>query len=648
MPKPPIAPEERTSPTPRAMPPWLSSVVWLLVAVAAVWLFESDWGVVPTESIAYSDFKQRVAAGLVDKVVVEPDTITATVRVPATDTATEHTATLHVVRVEDAKLIEQLEAAQVEIVGVTPRAFGWMFWLLLLVPVAAVALSGVMLTRRMGRAVGEAVQFGQSPGKVTPQATPDVTFDDVAGCDEAKQELREVVDFLANPARYQQLGAKIPRGVLLVGPPGTGKTLMARAVAGESKVPFFSLSGSDFVEMFVGVGAARVRSLFEQAKRNVPCIVFIDELDAIGRRRGVHLGVVNDEREQTLNALLVELDGFAPNSGIILLAATNRPDVLDPALLRPGRFDRQVVLDAPDVEGRLAILGVHVRKKPLAPGLDLRAIAQASAGLSGADLANAVNEAALFAARRGAAAIAQADLEAAFEKIVAGPERHSRHLRGELRRRIATHEVGHALVAHHVAHGDPVHKVSIVPRGHAALGYTMQLPTDDHFLATRAELEDKLAALLGGRAAEELVFGESSTGTENDLAKATSIARQMVTTLGMSEVVGLARVAHPDATTFVPGNDLPLPRDCSEATAREIDEEVKRLLDHARTRALEILAGRRADLDRIVAVLLERETLDRAAFEQLAGPSSHDIGTVALQLRVVEPIALPAPTTSRP
>ena len=648
MAKQPNTPGEPTPPPSRIVPRWVSSLVWLLAAIAVVWLLESDWQRESSDSISYSGFKQRVAAGVVDKVVIEPDTITATVRVPATDTTTEHTETLHVVRVEDPKLVEQLEAAQIEIVGTTPRSFGWMFWLLMLLPLGAIVLSGVMLTRKMGRAVGEAIQFGQSPAKVTPQTTSEVTFDDVAGCDEAKLELREIVDFLANPTRYQQLGAKIPRGVLLVGPPGTGKTLMARAVAGESKVPFFSLSGSDFVEMFVGVGAARVRGLFEQAKRSAPCIVFIDELDAIGRRRGVHLGVVNDEREQTLNALLVELDGFAPNSGVILLAATNRPDVLDPALLRPGRFDRQVVLDAPDVEGRLAILGVHVRKKPLAPDVDLRAIAQASAGLSGADLANAVNEAALFAARRGATAIAQADLEAAFEKVVAGPERRSRHLRGELRRRIANHEVGHALVAHHVAHGDPVHKVSIVPRGHAALGYTLQLPTEDQFVATRAELEDRLAGLLGGRAAEELVFGESSTGTENDLARATAIARQMVTTLGMSELIGLARVAHPDATAFVPGADVPMPRDCSEATAREIDEEVKRMLGHARAQALEILTRHRADLDRIVAVLLERETLDRAAFEALAGPSSHTTSVASLPLRIVEPIALPTPTTARP
>ncbi|HTL17200.1 MAG TPA: ATP-dependent zinc metalloprotease FtsH, partial [Patescibacteria group bacterium] len=446
-----------------------------------------------------------------------------------------------------------------------------------------------------------------------------VTFNDVAGCEEAKYELQEVVDFLKHPQRYKSMGANIPKGVLLIGPPGTGKTLLAKAVAGEAHVPFFSLSGSDFVEMFVGVGAARVRDLFQQAKAKAPCIVFIDELDAIGRQRGVHVGAVNDEREQTLNQLLVELDGFAANAGVIVLAATNRPDVLDRALLRPGRFDRQVVVDAPDIDGRLAILKVHVRGKPLAKEVDLRRIAQATPGFSGADLANALNEAALLAARRHGSEISQKDLEDAVEKVVAGPERKSRRLRELVKRRVAYHESGHALVAAYSPGADPVHKISVIPRGRAALGYTLQVPTEDQFLMTRSQLLDRIAGMLGGRAAEEVIFQDVTTGAENDLEHATALARQMVCIFGMSESVGLVRCAQRQNGTYLPGVDGTFQRDCSERTAQEIDNEVKKILDQTYRRAKDILESHRDQLELVTKHLLENETLDGKTFNQLLG-----------------------------
>ena len=484
------------------------------------------------------------------------------------------------VRVEDPDLVRDLQKAGVEYTGVRPGFMSQFLWAWV-IPIAAMVLLWRFLSRRMG-SIGQGIMsFGSSKAKVVADKDTGVTFNDVAGCDEAKFELQEVVTFLKNPDRYKALGAAIPKGILLVGPPGTGKTLLARAVAGEAKVPFFLISGSDFVEMFVGVGAARVRDLFEKAKGQAPCIVFIDELDAVGRQRGVHMGPVNDEREQTLNQLLVGMDGFEANLGVIVLAATNRPEVLDRALLRPGRFDRQVVVDAPDLEGRLAILKLHVRNKPLAAEVELRRIAQQTPGFSGADLANVVNEAALLAARHQATQVGQKDLEDAVDKVVAGPERKSRRLGEEEKRRVAYHEVGHALVAAYSKQADPVHKITIIPHGHAALGYTMQLPTEDHYLMSRSALLDKLRGQLGGRAAEEVVFGEVSTGAENDLEHATALARQMVAMYGMSDVVGLAHCAqrqHPFAAGMPDGF---LQSDCSEQTAREIDQEVKKLLDQA-------------------------------------------------------------------
>jgi len=528
------------------------------------------------------------------------------------------------VRVEDPKLVEELQAANVKFRGERPN-FLSQFMLAWIIPIAVMFLIWTFISRRIGSAGESILSFGKSRARLVAERETGVKFSDVAGCEEAKYELQEVVDFLKHPDRYKSIGASIPKGVLLIGPPGTGKTLLAKAVAGEAHVPFFSLSGSDFVEMFVGVGAARVRDLFQQAKAKAPCIVFIDELDAIGRHRGVHVGAVNDEREQTLNQLLVEMDGFAANAGVIVLSATNRPDVLDRALLRPGRFDRQVVVDAPDIDGRQAILKVHVRGKPLAREVDLWRIAQATPGFSGADLANAVNEAALLAARRHGKEIQQVDLEEAVEKVVAGPERKSRRLREEEKRRVAYHEVGHAVVAAYSKYADPVHKISIIPRGRAALGYTMQLPKDDRFLMTRSQLLDRIRGMLGGRAAEEIVLGEVTTGAENDLEHATALARQMVCLFGMSDAVGLARTAQRPGGLFVPGMDGNFQRDCSERTAQEIDQEVKKILDRAYADAKDILDQHRDQLELVTDELLRRETMDGQTFNHLIGHDSSDL-----------------------
>src|ERR1700726_771044 len=533
-------------------------------------------------------------------------------------------------RVEDPDLVKELQAANVEYAAARPGIIsqlllGWVLPILFMVGI------WTFLTRRLNPTGESIFSIGKSRARLVADPDTGVTFDEVAGADEATFELKEVVDFLKRPKQYEDLGAHIPKGVLLVGPPGTGKTLLARAVAGEAKVPFFSISGSDFVEMFVGVGAARVRDLFQQAKAHAPCIIFIDELDAIGRQRGVTVGTVNDEREQTLNALLVELDGFEPNTGVILLAATNRPEVLDRALLRPGRFDRQIVVDAPDLDGREAILKVHSKNKRLAPDVDLRRIAAATAGFAGADLANVLNEAALLAARRRVTEITQRDLEEAIEKVVAGPERKTRRLNDEEKRRVAYHETGHALVAAHSQHADPVHKISIVPRGRAALGYTMQLPGEDQFLLTRGALMDRIRGMLGGRAAEEVVFGEVSTGAQNDLERATALARQMVAMYGMSERLGLAHCAQRQPT-FLNGQEFQIQRDCSEQTAREMDEEVKQLLGLAYDQAKETLVSHRDQLELVAAELLKSETIDGPTFYRLVSqemPSLKDPGRLA-------------------
>jgi cell division protease FtsH len=465
---------------------------------------------------------------------------------------------------------------------------------------------------------GRVMQFGKAKAKVVSKDQPKVTFADVAGADEAVEELREIKEFLENPQKFQTIGAKIPKGVLLYGPPGTGKTLIARAVAGEAGVPFFSISGSDFVEMFVGVGASRVRDLFEQAKANAPAIIFVDEMDAVGRHRGAGLGGGHDEREQTLNQMLVEMDGFDPRTGVIMIAATNRPDILDPALLRPGRFDRQIVVDRPDLVGRRAILEVHTRGKPISEEVDLDVLARQTPGMTGADLANLVNEAALLSARFGKEEITMAELEESIERVVAGPERRTRLMSEEEKRTVAYHEAGHAIVGHALPNADPVHKVSIIPRGRA-LGFTMQLPTEDRYLIARAALIDRLAVMLGGRVAEELKVGDITTGAGDDIQRATATAREMVTQYGMSELLGPITLGQKDHQPFL-GRDIATHPDYSDEIAYEIDLEVRRLIDEAHDEALEILVENDAVLETTAVRLLEEETVDIEAIQELFAP----------------------------
>ena len=467
----------------------------------------------------------------------------------------------------------------------------------------------------MGQAQGgnRVFSFGRSRAKLHSNEVPQVTFADVAGADEAIEEFKEIKDFLAEPKKYQDIGAKIPKGVLLFGPPGTGKTLLARAVAGEAKVPFYSISGSDFVEMFVGVGAARVRDLFNQAKANSPSIIFVDEIDAVGRHRGAGLGGGHDEREQTLNQLLVEMDGFEPHDQVILIAATNRPDILDPALLRPGRFDRQIGLDRPDVRGREAIMKVHAKNKPLDKGIDLLALARRTPGFTGADLANVLNEAALLTARNNRKLITRDDIDEAIDRVMAGPQRKSRLMSEEERRVTAYHEGGHALVAHALPHTDPVHKITIMPRGHA-LGYTMVLPDEDKYSTTRNQMLDQLAYTMGGRAAEELVFHDPTTGASNDIEKATMLARAMVTQYGMTEKLGAIKLGTTDSAPFL-GRDYGHQRDYSEVVASEIDGEIRGLIEGAHQEAYEILVENRSILDSLVEELMEKETLHKEEIE---------------------------------
>ncbi|HLF99565.1 MAG TPA: ATP-dependent zinc metalloprotease FtsH [Acidimicrobiia bacterium] len=490
--------------------------------------------------------------------------------------------------------------------------------------------------------------FGKSRAKLMSVDKPKLTFADVAGLDEAIEELKEIRDFLAAPSRFEQMGAKIPRGVLLFGPPGTGKTLLARAVAGEAGVPFFSISGSDFVEMFVGVGASRVRDLFERAKSAAPAIIFVDEIDAVGRHRGAGLGGGHDEREQTLNQLLVEMDGFDQRQGVILVAATNRPDILDPALLRPGRFDRQIVVDRPDVEGRRAILDIHAREKPLAEGVDLAVIARRTPGFTGADLANLMNEATLLAARRGLARVGHAQFEEAIDRVMAGPERRSRIISDKEKRVIAYHEGGHALVGHALPNADPVHKISIIPRGRA-LGYTLTLPTEDRYLVARSELVDQLAMLLGGRTAEELIFADPTTGAANDIEKATTTARAMVTQFGMSEAVGPVRLGQPQGEVFL-GRDFGTTPDYSDAVAAQIDEEIRLLVDNAHQTALAILTTHRDVLDALADKLVERETLDTDEAMKIlkAVPKWDSLTTGRPAVVASDPGDHPAPGPARP
>ena len=500
---------------------------------------------------------------------------------------------------------------------VGPSAAGQ--WLgLLITALLPVLLIGAFIFFMMRQAQGtnnQAMSFGKSRARMFLGNKTVVTFNDVAGVDEAKQELTEVVEFLKYPEKFNSLGARIPRGVLLVGPPGTGKTLLARAVAGEAGVPFFSISGSEFVEMFVGVGASRVRDLFEQAKRNSPCIVFVDEIDAVGRQRGAGLGGSHDEREQTLNQILVEMDGFDTNTNVIVVAATNRPDVLDPALLRPGRFDRQVVLDRPDIKGRREILNVHIKGKPLDKTVDLEALARRSPGFSGADLANLVNEAAILAARRNKKSIGMAEFNEAIDRVIAGPERRSRIITDEEKEIIAYHEGGHAVVQRVLPKCDPVTKVTIVSRG-MALGYTMSLPEEDRYLHSKSEFEDKIAGMLGGNVSEQIVFGDTTTGSSNDIEKATSLARAMVTQYGMSEKLGPLQFGKKEEMIFL-GREISEQRNYSDEVAAKIDAEVREIIDRAYDRAREALTAHRDVLDKLATLLVEKETIEAEEFEAL-------------------------------
>ncbi len=552
--------------------------------------------------LSYSEFLTDVSQGQVKSVTIQGHNITG----KFTDNRD-----LQTYSPDDPSLMQRLTDKNVQITAKAEDADGNIFVRILFTwgPILAVVVFWLLVMRQMQSGSGRAMGFGKSRAKLLTEKQGRVTFDDVAGIDEAKSELEEVVDFLKDPGKFQRLGGKIPKGVLLVGPPGTGKTLLARAIAGEANVPFFTISGSDFVEMFVGVGASRVRDMFEQGKKNAPCIIFIDEIDAVGRHRGAGLGGGNDEREQTLNQMLVEMDGFESNEGVILIAATNRPDVLDPALLRPGRFDRQVMVPNPDVLGREKILRVHMKKVPLASDVDAKTIARGTPGFSGADLANLVNEAALLAARLGKRTVAMAELEFAKDKVMMGAERRSLVMSDEEKKMTAYHEGGHAICSMHTTHCDPIHKATIIPRGRA-LGMVMSLPEGDRYSVSRAKLLDQLMMAMGGRAAEELTFGADnvSTGASGDIKMATSTARHMITEWGMSEKLGMIAYGDNSQEVFL-GHSVTQAKNVSEATAREIDSEVKSLIDAAYARAKKILTDNADELEKLAQGLLEYETL---------------------------------------
>jgi cell division protease FtsH len=614
-----------------------SPIWYFLVTVIVVLSMQNFFGRPSVEIISYSQFKSLVKQDLVADLVIGETTIEGHLKAAAVkeivtperlkemspeELEGKKVWPFETVRVEDSGLTADLEAAKVPFKGVVtsnwlPAILSWV------VPVGLFLLLWSYLGKKIGSASGGLMQIGKSKAKVYIEKKTGVTFADVAGIDEAEEEVAEVVGFLKDPDKYQRLGGHIPKGVLIVGPPGTGKTLLARAVAGEAGVPFFSLTGSDFVEMFVGVGAARVRDLFAQAVKNAPSIIFIDELDAIGKARGVSMVTGNDEREQTLNQLLAEMDGFDPNQGVIIMAATNRPEILDAALLRPGRFDRQILVDRPDIKGRTKILQLHAKKVKLSVDLDLSVVAAKTPGFVGADLANIVNEAALLAARQDKESIGMAEFDEAIERVVAGLQKKSHVINPREKKIVAYHESGHALLAELVPGADPVSKISIIPRGIAALGYTTQLPTEDRYLMTRSELLARIDVLLGGRVAEEIVFGDISTGAQNDLQRATEIARTMITQFGMNEKLGLAALEGPRRATFlmVPTQS---PREYSEETARLIDAELKQILSEAHTKARDILLAHRAALEELAKLLLEKEVVDRPALQAILKVRSID------------------------
>jgi cell division protease FtsH len=586
---------------------WYFLIVFLLFSLLQQYFLSRQ-----VETIPYSQFKQYLTDGMVSKLTIGPDNINGTLKGKDKKPGQEFTT----IRVADPDLVKQLDEHKISYSGQYESKFlgEVLSWI---IPIGIFFLIWRFAMKKMGPGMG-VMSFSKSKAKLFAENETKVTFADVAGIDEAKEELQEVVEFLSSPEKFQKLGGRIPKGVLLVGPPGTGKTLLAKAVAGEAKVPFFSISGSEFVEMFVGVGAARVRDLFSQATQQAPCIIFIDELDALGKARGINVMGGHDEQEQTLNQLLVEMDGFETNKGVIIMAATNRPEILDQALLRPGRFDRQVLVDRPDINGREAILKIHSKAVRLSPDIDLRQIAGRTSGFVGADLANLINEAALLAARKNKEIVEMSDLDEAIDRVVGGLQKKTRVMNPKEKEIVAFHESGHALVAESVEHADPVHKISIIPRGIAALGYTQQQPTEDRYLMTRSELLDRLAVLLGGRVAEELVFEEISTGAQNDLQRATEIARSMVAEYGMSDRLGLVTYDRPRQATFMPEN-FNQSKSYSEEKAAEIDEEVARLMEEAHQRVREILNDHRAVLDTLAALVSQQEIVQGDELRRLLG-----------------------------
>ncbi len=596
-------------------------IIWFLIFLA----FASLYNYLTTEknvlSISFTDFYAQVESGNVSEIIISGKNIDGLFKNPLNRENKQYLRFKVQIPYDDPELIKYLASKGVNVYSkekslILTVVLSSIPWLLMLV------LFWFFFFRQISASQREAIKFGKSRVRVLRESKPQISFKDVAGCDEAKVELQEIIEFLKNPAKFREIGARIPKGVLLVGPPGTGKTLLAKAVAGEAGVPFLSISGSEFVELFVGVGAARVRDLFEQGKANAPCIIFIDEIDAVGRLRGAGLGGGHDEREQTLNQLLVEMDGFDSSEGIIVMAATNRPDILDPALLRPGRFDRRIYVPIPDVKAREEILKLHASKVPLAPDVDLKVIAQSTPGFTGADLANLVNEAALLAARKNQKQVSMKDFEEAKDKLIMGIARRSMVISEEEKRRIAYHEVGHALVAKFTPEADPVHKITIIPHGRA-LGATQSLPEEDRYIYTKSYIKAQLSVLLGGRAAELLVFGEESTGAADDLSKATEIARRMVTDWGMSEKLGPVTLGKAEEEVFL-GRELGVRRYFSEETAKLIDQEIKEIVNKAFEKAKNIIENNIQYLHKISELLLEKETLTGRELDEILNKSAND------------------------
>jgi cell division protease FtsH len=598
--------------------------LYFIIALVAIIVINSYLSTAEVKTIPYSEFKQDVTKGLVSDVIINSDSIQGNL------TENGKAVKFMTARVDDPDMIKDLQKSNVKFGGQYENKLfkGLISWVL---PFVIIIVIWSFLMRRMGGAPSGVLNFGKSRGKIFGQNEITVTFEDVADVEEAKEELKEIIEFLRTPQKFLNIGGKIPKGILLVGAPGTGKTLLAKAVAGEAKVPFFSMSGSDFVEMFVGVGAARVRDLFAQAQEKAPCIIFIDELDALGKARGLNPLASHDEREQTLNQLLSEMDGFDTKKGVIIMAATNRPEILDQALLRPGRFDRHVLVDRPDINGRQAILKVHSKGVKIAKDVDLSVVASRTPGFVGADLANLVNEAALLAARKGKSAVTSEEFDEAIDRVLAGLEKKKKVMSRREKEIVAYHETGHALMASLLRSTDPVHKISIIPRGIAALGYTMQRPTEDRYLMTKQELLDRLAVLLGGRVAEELIFGEVSTGAHDDLAKATDIAKSMVKEFGMSDRIGHVTYEKERKSMFLDISPDAHSRDYSEQTAREIDNEIKRIVEDMYGKVKETLSEKKGLLQEIAQILLDKEVIDGEELRRLVReyserehPAPHD------------------------